>query len=137
MNVEIKIEDHVPERTAKLESSLEKFVKEGAAYVEGQLTAKMIEGKSGRAYKRGKDGVHIASAPGEAPADDSGNLLSSIDVIEQGSLERLIGTPVEYGVYLETGTSRMAQRPMWEVTAKESLPTLEALLERAVKEAGH
>ncbi len=137
MSTKITVEDHTPERFAKLERGLEKFVKAGSPYIEGQLKAEMLEGKHGRSYRRGKESVHVASAPGEAPADDSGNLLSSIDVVERSSLERVVGTAVEYSNYLEAGTSRMAPRPMWEKTAKDSLPTLESLLEGIVTEAGH
>ena len=135
MNFTIKVEDHTPERMNKLESVLGRFVVEGGRLLERKMKSAMLTGKSGRRYKRGKDSIHIASAPGEAPADDSGNLLGSIDLQEISDLEAVLGTPVEYGMFLETGTSRMAARPMWEKTAKEALPTLETLLRTLVKEA--
>lgn len=135
MNFTIKVENHTPERMNKLELLLGFFVGEGGRLLERKTKSAMLTGKSGRRYKRGKDSIHIASAPGEAPADDSGNLLGSIDLVEVSQLEAVLGTPAEYAPPLETGTSRMAARPMWEKTAKEALPTLERLLRKVVKEA--
>ena len=129
-DITIRIEDHTPELMQKLTSQLGDFVITGARYIEGQVKAAMLTAKHGRRY-----GTHTASAPGEAPADDTGNLVSSIDVLERSSLEAVIGTPVEYSRYLEEGTSRMAARPMWDKTARDSVPTLEKLLASAVARA--
>ena len=123
MSITIRIDDNTPELMQKLRAGIERFVVKGAAYIEGQLKSSMASGKSGKRY-----GAHVASAPGESPAVDSSNLINSIAIIRANSLEAKIGTPVEYALYLETGTSRMAARPLWEKTAKESLPTLEKLL---------
>lgn len=130
--ISITVKDTTPELLQKLEKAVGRFVRKGAVYIEGELKASMAEPKTGRSYRRGKDGVHIASAPGESPAVDSGNLTGSIQTLIKSTLEAKIGTPVEYALYLEEGTSRMAQRPLWERTAKESLPTLEKMLEAEV-----
>jgi hypothetical protein len=126
--ISITVNDRTPELFQKMQAALNRFVRKGAFYIEGRLKASMAEPKSGRAYRRGKEGVHIASAPGESPAVDSGNLTGSITVLMENTLEAKIGTPVEYALFLEEGTSRMAPRPLWERTAKESLPTLESML---------
>lgn len=57
---------------------------------------------------------HHPSLPGNAPAPDTGNLRASIHYTIEGKSEKTIGrvgTDVEYGKYLEFGTSRMAPRP--------------------------
>lgn len=131
--IEIRVKDDTPELFQKLERAMGRFVRKGAGYIEGQLKSSMAESKSGKAYKRGKEDVHIASAPGESPAVDSGNLTNSIAMIMENSLEAKIGTPVEYALYLEEGTSRMEQRPLWEKTAKDSLPTLEKMLAAEIR----
>lgn len=69
---------------------------------------------SGRTYvRRGK--VHVASAPGQPPAVDTGRLRSSYlyAVGSEGGQDFVaIGTSVEYAPHLEFGTSRpMAPRP--------------------------
>ena len=60
---------------------------------------------SGRVY-----GGHVASAPGQYPASDTGRLVGSIGA-EISPTSATVGTNVEYGPYLEFGTSRMAARP--------------------------
>lgn len=67
----------------------------------------------GRTYiRRGR--VHVASAPGEPFATDTGRLRSSITsdlgVDEQGLVAR-VGSDVEYAPFVELGTSRMEARP--------------------------
>jgi len=57
-------------------------------------------------------GDHQASAAGEAPAVDTGNLIGSINIKVQGvRLRAFVFTPVEYGLYLEFGTAAIAPRP--------------------------
>lgn len=131
MRIAVKVENRTPELMQKLESAIGRFVVKGAGYVEGQLKRSMAEPKSGRRYPRGKQSYHIASAPGESPAVDSGNLTGSI-AIESLGLEARVGTAVKYAPYLETGTSRMAARPLWETEATKALPTLEKMLQTEI-----
>ena len=72
--------------------------------------------KHGRAYRRGGGRIHIASAPGEAPAIDTGRLDASLAVIfgsETGGYWGSTGTDVIYGAYLEAGSpdTNLAKRP--------------------------
>lgn len=66
--------------------------------------------KSGRTYSRGTV-THVASAPGQYPATDTGRLVSSVRYIMESATSYRVGTSVEYGPMLEFGTSRMAARP--------------------------
>lgn len=83
-------------------------------------TAKAIEGKmkmaimdtrkTGRIYRFGKV-IHQASAPGEPPATDTGNLVNSINSEKVRQMLHRVNVHAEYGPYLEYGTSRMSPRP--------------------------
>lgn len=73
--------------------------------------------KTGRVYKRGSV-EHQASAPGEAPATDTGALVSSTHRVD-GELVAAVGTGLEYGRDLEFGTKKMKARP-WLFPALES-----------------
>lgn len=53
---------------------------------------------------------HQASAPGEAPATDTGRLVTSIKVKRTGT-EGTVGSQLDYAFYLEYGTLRMEPRP--------------------------
>jgi phage gpG-like protein len=125
--INITLNDRTPELFQKLQAGIERFVVKGSAHLQGELRASMAAPKHGRLYGR-----HRASAPGESPAVDSGNLITSIAIVSENSLEAKIGTPVEYAAYLEHGTSRMAARPLWERTARKSLPTLDAILAKEI-----
>ena len=63
--------------------------------------------KSGRVYGR-----HQASAPGEAPATDTGRLIQSIQwQISNHGFTAEVGSTVFYAPLLEEGTDSMAARP--------------------------
>lgn len=67
----------------------------------------------GRTYRRGNV-THIASAPGDPPAVDTGHLRASISsklAVDEGGLHARIGSNLNKAVYLELGTRRMAARP--------------------------
>lgn len=72
--------------------------------------------KSGHVYRRYNPfRLHQASAPGQYPADDLGNLAASIEVTHettaQNNVRATVGSNLVYGTYLEFGTSKMAARP--------------------------
>lgn len=74
------------------------------------------EPAKGNEYPKGVNGdiVHVASAPGQPPAVDTGRLRASLDMVMMpGEPRALIGTPVDYAPFLEFGTSRMKPRPLW------------------------
>jgi hypothetical protein len=70
----------------------------------------MAAPKHGREYRRG-DKVHIAAAPGEAPAIDTGALSASgyAEQVQEGTWE--VGFTTEYAAAQEYGTPRIEPRP--------------------------
>jgi HK97 gp10 family phage protein len=68
--------------------------------------------KSGRLYRR-RGTAHRASAPGEAPASDLGDLVRGIQAPRAvpGELAVDIASSSAHAALLEFGTSRMAARP--------------------------
>ena len=84
----------------KIDSDTKKAVNSCALKVERDIKANMTP-----------DGP---SAPGEAPAVDTGRLRASIThrvEMESGEVVGYVGTNVEYAPYLEFGTTRMKPRP--------------------------
>lgn len=57
------------------------------------------------------------SSPGEFPGVDIGTLKNSIHVEPAGMGKRRLVDGVEYGIYLELGTSKMQSRPFMVPTA--------------------
>lgn len=97
---------------------------------------KAIEGppKTGEIYKRG-DKVHQASAPGEAPATDRGQLVSSTYYTKIDTLTAAIGSPLPYARYLEEGTQHIRRRPSWLPAVERAAPRLQKRIERVIREA--
>lgn len=63
---------------------------------------------TGRMY-----GKHRASAAGQPPATDTGNLVRNINVKKERNLVKvgILDQKAIYGAYLEFGTSKMGARP--------------------------
>ena len=90
--------------------------------------------KSGKVYHRGKVS-HTASAPGEAPANDTGRLVNSVhtDRVGDGSTVT-VSVDAAYGAALEFGTSKMAARPALLPALRQVTPDIQAATGLAVKE---
>ena len=87
-------------RAEKLDSDTKKAVNSCALKVERDIKASMTP--------------NGPSAPGEAPAVDTGRLRASIThrvEMESGEAAGFVGTSVEYAPWLEFGTTRMQPRP--------------------------
>lgn len=84
----------------------------------------MREPKTGRIYERGPgqnlSPTHQASAPGEAPASDSGILAGSVKVVQPSRSFGYVGTDRQYGFWLEYGTTRMQARPWLRPSLEEN-----------------
>jgi len=90
--------------------------------------------KTGNLYKRGKK-MHQASAPGEAPATDTGALVSSTYLVQINSLTAAIGSRLDYAFYLEFGTRLMRARPSWLPASEKMAPRLEKRVEKVIAQA--
>jgi hypothetical protein len=103
---------------------------------------KAIQGppKTGREYPRGKNGekVHRASAPGEAPATDSGTLVSSIYNEDRGKYARAIGSRLFYAYVLEFGwlpNREQTKRPSWIPAVERAIPKMLKRVQIAIAKA--
>ena len=100
---------------------------------------------SGRVYEKySPRRTHRASAPGQAPATDTGRLASSIYFNRDGLLSASVGSNLAYAAYLEYGTTslnfaggvggpRPFFRPAVEAARKTFIADLEAVIRKATK----
>jgi phage gpG-like protein len=113
------LKSNVGQINADLRRRAKALVMSTAFQIEANAKVSMSGPKSGRVYKR-RGREHQASAPGEAPAIDTGALVNSIQVEASGDLSAVVGTNMEYAAILEFGGVRMAPRP-WLGPAFESV----------------
>jgi len=136
--------------TAELKAALRKFGinadKELTDIVRG--TAQNVRTHAIRSIQRGpKTGItyekidpqrtHKASAPGEAPATDTGRLANSIQADIQGK-NATVFTNVEYAPFLEFGTRTIEPRPFLFPALEKERPAwnrrLNAIVDQVAKE---
>lgn len=127
--------------TAMLADKIEKAVQDGlmaiALNAQSYAQQSVLKGpKTGRLYKRGSV-THRASAPGEAPANDTGFLVQTIraEPIEGEVAARLIAD-APYAISLEKGTTKMEPRPFigpaGEKASAEAPAILQAYMDAAL-----
>ena len=119
-----------------LEPDVQEIVKGGAQLIRGEAIKSIQSGaKSGIVYEKyNPRRTHRASAPGEAPASDTGNLVSKIIVRQDGKDKTNVESNAHYSAYLEYGTSKMEPRPfMFPAFEKSRQPIEQAVFKRVVK----
>lgn len=80
--------------------------------------------KTGRIYKRGAV-THQASAPGESPAGDTGDLASKIATsVNAEALTGSVEFSSAHAKHLEYGTRNMAPRPYARVAVAHKAPEI-------------
>ena len=100
--------------------------------IRGDIVKRIQRGpKTGRTYKR-RGTTHKASAPGQAPATDTGRLVSSVTFKRISPLTVTVGSKLAYASYLEFGTRNIARRPAWAPAAMQAEPKFRKRLEAAI-----
>ena len=112
---------------------------EATMVVRGNAVTSIVSGnKSGRTYRRGTV-VHTASAAGQAPASDTGVLVSGITMDVDVQYNRVVGQVIahasdgggdNYAKHLEFGTSSMAARPFMQPALNKSAPRVFQIMKR-------
>ena len=117
------------------EAEARKAVEATALEVRGDIVKRYQRGpKTGKQYTRGNV-THQASAPGEAPATDTGRLASATEYSMTGKLSAEVSNSVIYGPMLEFGTQSIEPRPAWRPAVQEAGPKFNKRLEAALRKA--
>ena len=120
-----------------LEEPFREVIQGGAQLIRGEAIKSIQSGpKSGRVYEKyNPRRTHKASAPGEAPASDSGNLVRNIRVVQENKDLIKVESNASYSQFLEFGTSKMLARPFLFPATERSRPKIaQAVFNRVVKE---
>jgi phage gpG-like protein len=130
----------------QVQAALRKFGADAEKLIGNAVTATALEintdvkkriqrgPKTGRTYTR-RGIEHTASAPGQAPATDTGTLASSIYFENSGKMQATIGSRLAYAYYLEFGTTRIAPRPSWVPASEAGQKKLNERIAKAIERA--
>jgi phage gpG-like protein len=138
MSLELKIEGMAELQAALRKASAEAQEAVGVAVIgtamelRGDIIKRIHGGPaSGAVYAKGSVS-HQASAPGEAPASDTGRLAGSITFDKTGPMSATVGSDLVYAAALEFGSGRIDPRPAWVPAIEKITPKYIARLEKAL-----
>lgn len=122
-------------------AEVRRALKRGGLAIENTAVEKIINPpKTGRIYpSRGRKGQkHQASAPGQPPAADTGELHGSITTVENSTAEVLrveTAANAPYAIPLEEGTSdsRMEPRPFMAPSFDENVGSVRENVRNAIR----
>ena len=120
-----------------LEEPFREVIQGGAQLIRGEAIKSIQSGpKSGIVYEKyNPRRTHKASAPGEAPASDTGNLVRNIVVKQENPDLIKVESNATYSSFLEFGTSKMLARPfLFPATERSRKKIAQAVFNRVVKE---
>jgi hypothetical protein len=123
----------------ELERNARTLVRVTIKRIEARYKGALSGPRSGREYRKsGYKGkvMHLASAPGEAPATDTGNLAGSIYSRMTGKLVGESGSTAEYAAVLELGGAHIEPRPALTPAVKAEWPEFEAAMKTLIRDRG-
>jgi HK97 gp10 family phage protein len=99
--------------SAETERQAKQIIESTAIAIQADSVQAIEQGhKSGRVYLKTKAKIkHVSSAPGEAPATDTGTLVKSIRYKNEPDGVAYVYTNLKYAPWLELGTRIMEPRP--------------------------
>lgn len=159
MDIEVKID--LKTATKEMKAAAQKGIEMGARLIETEVKKRIMRGaKTGTTYYRipgekymvvhagsedgppaaifkatGKQNLsvkHTASAPGQSPATDTGNLANLIRV-DVKQFECAVVSGAKYSEWLEFGTSKISPRPFMFPSYEENKKKVEGLIARLVR----
>lgn len=132
MAANVTLVSHIEKVAREIDRVTEARVWAAVNVVRNRVLEKLSGARSGRQYRvPGTNRFYTASAPGEAPAVATGRLRQSIQAqIErrEGGVVGMVGSGLDYAVYLELGTRAMAPRSFLRPAVEEARPELERIL---------
>ncbi len=119
------------------DNKVKEYVTRGTLMVQNTAKKSILAGGTGRTYEKYEPRrTHIASAPNQPPASDTGFLASNItmevDVKANGSVVGQIISSAPYSKHLEFGTTNMTERPFMQPALEKNKRKIEALFRKGI-----
>jgi len=121
---------------AKVRTAAARSVARGVEDLRTDMVSRILDGqKTGRIYRR-RGVEHQASAPGQSPASDTGNLAGSIEAEHKpGALRGRVRVGAKHGRPLEHGTPTIEPRPFARPAVAAMRPLILADMRREIARA--
>ena len=133
MKIQVKVKgikkamDSLKSLEKDLEAPFRDVILGGAQLIRSEAVKSIMQGpKTGGIYEKyNPRRTHRASAPGQAPASDTGNLVSQIQVKSTNPDEVTVESGANYSKFLEFGTSKILPRPFLFPATERSRPKIQ------------
>lgn len=130
----VRVDDEAFRR--RLMGAVERGLGQQGAYTQGAIQQKIGRSQPIGRSKSGRTWGKNPSLPGEPPKKITGELQRSIAWVTEtdtSSVALFVGTNLDYGRFLEQGTSKMAPRPYLRATLLERLERINDGVVKAVR----
>jgi len=111
-------------------------IRDSVQMVEKEVKKSLQRGGSGQTYQKYKPRrTHTASAAGQPPATDTGDLVRSISIEVKERPKTIEGRLIvgeDYAIHLEYGTTNMQARPFLQPAFEKSKPKIKAKFAKGV-----
>ena len=121
-----KVKKAIDELIANVDKPFEEVLEGGGQEIRKEAVRSIQQDpKTGIIYQRyNPRRRHQASAKGEAPASDTGFLVSQIKVQKKSPDEIAVESTAPYSPFLEFGTSQMGERPFMHPATMRAFPKI-------------
>ena len=134
MGTKVKVILHTKKAVKKIDDTASKRMAEAVNAVRNQVLSTLSGSRSGRTYYvPGTRRIYTASAPGEPPAQATGELRQNIKTSVGGegrTVIGLVGTDKIQGKMTEFGTRNMAARPWLKISFEKARSKVKDILSR-------
>ena len=119
------------------DTKVKEYITRGTSMVESTAKTSILKGGTGRTYEKYQPRrTHVASAPNQPPASDTGFLVSNItmkvDTKIDGSVVGQVISSAPYSKHLEFGTTNMTERPFMQPALKKNKSKIQALFKKGI-----
>jgi len=119
------------------DNKVKEYVTRGTMMVQNTAKKSILSGGTGKTYQKYEPRrTHIASAPKQPPASDTGFLASQItmdvDVKANGTVVGQIISAAPYSKHLEFGTVNMTERPFMQPALMKNKRKIQAMFKKGI-----
>jgi len=119
------------------DTKVEEYITRGTMMVQNTAKESILKGGTGRTYEKyNPRRTHVASAPNQPPASDTGFLVSNITMNVKKEVNGVVVGQVissaPYSQALEFGTTTMTERPFMQPALQKNKNKIEALFRKGI-----